>query len=121
MLSVSHFHGAGSGQPSLAMTVMCMPCRCIGWIIIPSFMKRMRTFWPELGDDRLGRREALAVERVAVRAVVEDHHVVDVGLVAAPWSFGSTMNAPSSPWPTCFAALWCEWYMCEPAFGTVNS
>ena len=37
--------------------------------------------------------------------------------------FGSTMNAPSSPRPTCFAALWCEWYMCEPElpFGTVNS
>ena len=38
--------GAGSGQPSFANTVMCIPCKCIGWIIIPSFMKRMRTFWP---------------------------------------------------------------------------
>ena len=25
------------------------------------------------------------------------------------------MNAPSSPRPTWSVALWCEWYMCEPA------
>jgi hypothetical protein len=31
------------------------------------------------------------------------------------------MNAPSSPLPTWIAALWCEWYMCEPALGAVNS
>src|SRR6187399_143482 len=36
-------------------------------------------------------------------------------------AFGSTMNAPSRPSPTCFAALWWEWYMCDPALGTVNS
>ena len=39
----------------------------------------------------------------------------------AVFCFGSTMNAPSSPSPTCFVELWCEWYMCEPGFGTVNS
>ena len=31
------------------------------------------------------------------------------------------MNAPSSPWPTWSVALWCEWYMSEPAFVAVNS
>ena len=36
-----------------------------------------------LGDDRLGGREALAVEREAERPVVEDHRVVqvDFGLI----------------------------------------
>ena len=23
--------------------------------------------------------------------------------------------------PTCLVELWCEWYMCVPEFGTVNS
>ena len=31
-----------------------------------------------LADDRLGGREALAIQRVAVRAVIQHHHVVDV-------------------------------------------
>ena len=36
-------------------------------------------------------------------------------------SFGSTMNAPSRPRPTWSVALWCEWYICEPAVRAVNS
>ena len=35
--------------------------------------------------------------------------------------FGSTMNAPSSPRPTWSVALWCEWYISEPAFLATNS
>ena len=33
----------------------------------------------------------------------------------------STINAPRRPAGICVAPFMCEWYMCEPVFGTVNS
>lgn len=46
--SVSHMYGCGGRYPSLAITVMGMPCRWAGRIISPSFIHRNRTRSPFL-------------------------------------------------------------------------
>ena len=80
-LSVSHFHGAGSRPAILGDDGHVHAVQVHRVDHHPFVHEANAQLLAELRDDRLRRGKALAVEGVAVRAVVEDEHFVDVGLI----------------------------------------
>ena len=103
-------------MPSRATTFIAYPWLCHGCIITPSFMNRMRTVSPtarQRPGTVAGKPCPLIVNPPSASFEIQTYsrsyrhrHLAD----------GSTMNAPSRPRPTWSVALWCEWYMSEPAF-----
>ncbi len=93
----------------------------MGCSMLPSFMKRMSSRWPRFAVSAsvAGKPLPLMVKPSSVSLSTIVYSLSNCGYVLL--SFGSMMNAPSSPPPTCFMALMCEWYMCVPEFFATNS
>ena len=69
---------AGSStNPSSATTWKWWPWRCIGWICETVVRQVDQDVVDERRDDRLGRRELLAVQHEARRTVPQEHRVLD--------------------------------------------